>query len=98
VHDIVGHARLRRGFDRHGELACWRSQARWHTPLGRWALATELHGQHSVLWTTGQLAEPKAILLDPRLLRRSAAGSARGSSTASRTPSHPDTPDRRGSS
>jgi hypothetical protein len=39
--------------------------------LSRWALATELHGQHSVLWTTGRLAQPKAILLDPRVLRRS---------------------------
>jgi hypothetical protein len=73
VHDIVGHARLRLGFDRHSEFTVWRSQVRWHSPLAGWALATELHGQHSVLWTTGQLAEPKAILLDPRLLRRSAA-------------------------
>ncbi len=59
------------GFDRDGELATWRAQERFHTPLARWALATELPGQHSVLWTTGQVAEPKAILLEPRLLGRS---------------------------
>jgi hypothetical protein len=77
VHDVLGHARLRLGFDRDGELAVWRSQERFHSPLARRALATELHGQHSVLWTTGQLARPKAILLDPRLLRRSVTAALR---------------------
>jgi hypothetical protein len=71
VHDVFGHARLGAGFDRDGELATWRAQERFHTPLARWALATELPGQHSVLWTTGQVAEPKAVLLEPRLLGRS---------------------------
>jgi hypothetical protein len=82
VHDVLGHARLRLGFDRDGEFATWRSQARLHSPLARWALATELHGQHSVLWTTGDLAQPKAILLDTRLLRRSV--------TSARRPAAPD--------
>jgi hypothetical protein len=77
VHDVLGHARLRLEFDRDGEFAAWRSQERLHSPLARQALATELHGQHSVLWTTGDLAEPKAILLDPRLLRRSVIASLR---------------------
>jgi len=80
VHDVLGHARLGLGFDRDGEFACWRSQERFHGPLARWALATELHGQHSVYWTTGQLAEPKAILLDPGLLERSATAALRPSS------------------
>jgi hypothetical protein len=71
VHDILGHAGLDRGFDRHGEFATWLHQERYHTPLARRALATELHGQHSVYWTTGHMAEPKAILLDPELLGRS---------------------------
>jgi hypothetical protein len=71
VHDALGHARLQVGFDRDSEFTTWRFQRQFHSPLARWALATELHGQHSVLWTTGELAEPKAILLDPRLLRRS---------------------------
>jgi hypothetical protein len=71
VHDILGHARLGLGFDRHGEYGVWLSQERFHSPLARRALATELHGQHSVYWTTGQMAEPKAVLLDPGLLRRS---------------------------
>ena len=71
VHDILGHAGLDRGFDRHGEFATWLHQERYHTPLARRALATELHGQHSVYWTTGHMAEPKAVLLDPELLRRS---------------------------
>lgn len=71
VHDVIGHARLRLGFDRDGEFAVWRSQERFHSPLARRALATELHGQHSLRWTTGEVAQPKAILLDRRLLRRS---------------------------
>ncbi|HEX5945650.1 MAG TPA: hypothetical protein VFY82_05205 [Acidimicrobiales bacterium] len=77
VHDVLGHARLGLGFDRDGEFTVWRSQARFHSPLARWALATELHGQHSVLWTTGQLAQPKAVLLDPRVLRRSITAALR---------------------
>ena len=31
----------------------------------RWALATELHAEHSVRWTTGEVAEHKATLLPP---------------------------------
>jgi hypothetical protein len=77
VHDVLGHARLRVGFDRDGEFTTWRSQARFHSPLARRALATELHGRHSVRWTTGELAEPKAILLDPRVVRRSVTSSHR---------------------
>ena len=75
VHDVFGHARLGLGFDRHAELAAWRSQRRFHGPLANRALATELHGRHSVLWTTGDLAPPKATLLDPRLVRRSITAS-----------------------
>ena len=71
VHDIVGHAGLGLGFDRNGEFATWLHQERFHSPAARRALATELHAQNSVLWTTGTMAEPKAVLLDPELLRRS---------------------------
>jgi hypothetical protein len=74
VHDVLGHARLRLGFDRDGEFATWLSQERLHGPLARRALATELHGQHSVRWTTGEVAAPKAVLLDSRLLDRSRLG------------------------
>jgi hypothetical protein len=73
VHDILGHARLRLGFDRDGEFAAWLSQERLHSPLARRALATELHGQHSVRWTTGEVAAPKAVLLDLGLLQRTRA-------------------------
>lgn len=71
VHDILGHAGLGLGFDRNGEFATWLHQERFHGRSARRALATELHGQNSVLWTTGTMAEPKAVLLDPELLRRS---------------------------
>jgi hypothetical protein len=71
VHDTLGHARLGSGFDRHAEFTVWLWQERVHSPLARRALATELHGQHSVLWTTGQMAEPKVVLLDAGLLQRS---------------------------
>jgi hypothetical protein len=45
VHDILGHARLRLGFDRDGEFAVGLSQERFHSPLARQALTTELHAQ-----------------------------------------------------
>jgi hypothetical protein len=70
VHDTLGHARLGLGFDRDEEFAVWLWQEGFHGPLARRALATELHAQHSVLWTTGQVAQPKAVLLEPELLRR----------------------------
>jgi hypothetical protein len=74
VHDVLGHGALAVGFDRHGEFAAWRHQERFHSRLARRALATELHGEHSVRWTTGELAEHKAVLLDDRLMRRARMG------------------------
>jgi hypothetical protein len=68
VHDIVSHGWLRYSFDRHGEFSAWRVEHRMYTGAARWALATELHGQHSVLWTSGQVAEYKAMLLPHDLL------------------------------
>jgi hypothetical protein len=70
VHDALGHARLQLGFDRDGEYAVWLAQERFHSRLARRALGTELHGQHSVRWTTGEIAAPKAMLLEERLLCR----------------------------
>jgi hypothetical protein len=43
-------------------------QRRLYTGHARWAAATELHGEISALWTTRQVAEHKAVLLDPVLL------------------------------
>lgn len=74
LHDLVGHVERGYGFDRDGELSAWAVQDRRHQGLARWALATELHAHHSVLWSTGSLAEPQAVLLDPRLLRASRCG------------------------
>jgi hypothetical protein len=74
VHDVLGHGGLNVGFDRDGEYAAWRDQERHHSPLARRALATELHAEHSVRWTTGELAEHKAALLDERLIARSRIG------------------------
>jgi hypothetical protein len=71
VHDIVSHGWYRHGFDADGEYSAWLSEDRLYTGLARWALATELHGQHSVQWTTDSLADHKAMLLDPALLRAS---------------------------
>jgi hypothetical protein len=79
VHDLLGHVLPGLGFDRDGEFAAWLAQDRDHRGLARWALATELHAHHSVLCATGELAEPKAVLIDPRILRASvAAGSTTG--------------------
>ena len=74
---------LELGFDRDGEFAVWLSQERFHSPLARRALATELHGQHSVRWTTGEVAEPKAVLLDPGLLSRTRASRSPSASVRS---------------
>jgi hypothetical protein len=74
VHDVLGHAHLGVGFDRDGEYATWRFQERFHSPLARHALATELHAEHSVRWTTGELPEHKAVLLDERVVDRSRIG------------------------
>lgn len=74
VHDILGHAQLGLGFDRDGEFAAWLIQERFHSPLARRALATELHAHHSVLWTTGQMAASKPVLLDVELIDRSRVG------------------------
>jgi hypothetical protein len=78
VHDIVSHARFGYGFDRHGEFSAWLAEDRLYTGLARWALATELHAEHSVLWTTGEVADHKATLLPRSLIgasRRRASGS-----------------------
>jgi hypothetical protein len=70
VHDIVGHVDPCLGFDRDGEFAAWLIQEQLYGELGRWALATELHAEHSVRWTTGTISEHKATLLDRALLHR----------------------------
>jgi hypothetical protein len=74
VHDILGHVRLGCGCDPDGEYTAWRFQERQCRGLARWALATELHAEHSVLCTTGQLAEHKPILLSRALLARARRG------------------------
>ena len=74
VHDLIGHVATGFGFDRDGEYSAWLVQRDLYSGLARWAAATELHGEVSALWTTGQFAEPKAVLLDRRLLDRQLVG------------------------
>jgi hypothetical protein len=74
VHDVLGHGWLGVGFDRDGEYAAWRFQERFHSALAQRALATELHGEHSVRWTSGDLPEHKGALLDARVVARSRRG------------------------
>jgi hypothetical protein len=62
VHDLVGHVATGFGFDRDGEYSAWVAQRPSYTGLARWAAATELHGEVSALWTTGQFPEHKAVL------------------------------------
>jgi hypothetical protein len=69
VHDLIGHVATGYGFDRDGEYSAWLVQRDLYSGLARWAAATELHGEISALWTTGQFAEHKAVLLDPRIAR-----------------------------
>ena len=70
VHDIVGHVVPCLGFDRDGEFAAWLTQEQLYDGLAPWALATELHAEHSVLWTTGTLPDHRATLIDRDLLNR----------------------------
>jgi hypothetical protein len=70
VHDLVGHVATGYGFDQDGEYSAWLVQRNLYTGYARWAAATELHGEVSALWATGQFAEHKAVLLDPALLGR----------------------------
>jgi hypothetical protein len=74
VHDLIGHVRPRYGFDRHGEYAAWIAQDHAYSGIARRALATELHAEHSVLWTTGVLAQHKATLMPRDMFRRARAG------------------------
>jgi hypothetical protein len=73
VHDIVSHGWLGHEFDADGEFSAWLAEDGMYSGLARWALATELHGEHSVQWTSGCLADHKAVLLDRELLRASRA-------------------------
>jgi hypothetical protein len=68
LHDLLSHGWRGLGFDRDGEYTAWRVEERMYSPAARAALATELHAQHSVLWTSGQLADLKAVLLPAPLL------------------------------
>ncbi len=70
VHDLVGHVATGYGFDQDSEYSAWLVQRRTYHGLARWAAATELHGENSVVSTTHQFADHKAILLDPELLTR----------------------------
>jgi hypothetical protein len=74
VHDLLGHVATGNGFDQQGEYLAWRRQNLSYSGLARWALATELHGENSVLCSTGCLADHKAVLLAPDLLMRSYRG------------------------
>jgi hypothetical protein len=76
LHDLMGHVWPCYGFDRDGEFSAWCLQHRYYRGMARWALATELHAHHSVRWTSGELADPKATLVDRRLLRASLAAAA----------------------
>ena len=80
VHDIVSHGWLGHEFDADGEFSAWLAEDRLYTGLARWALATELHGEHSVRWTTTSLADHQAVLLDRALLRASRRAGGAGTS------------------
>ena len=74
VHDLMGHVATGHGFDRHGEFVAWRAQDRCHQGWARLALATELHAEHSVYWSSGAMTEHKATLLPIRLFARALRG------------------------
>jgi hypothetical protein len=78
VHDLVGHVATGFAFDQDGEYSAWLVQRTSYTGLARWAARTELHAEISALWTTGQFADHKAVLLDRDGEWRRAAARLRG--------------------
>ena len=68
VHDIVSHGWWRYGFDRHGEFSAWLTEDRMYTGLARWALAHGTSRRAQCAVDDGNVADHKAILLEPRLL------------------------------
>jgi hypothetical protein len=68
VHDLVGHVATGYGFDPDGEYSAWLVQSSLYLGAARSAAATELHGEISALWATGQHAEHRAVLLDAELM------------------------------
>ena len=74
VHDIVSHGWHGYDFSRDGEFSAWLAEDTMYSGLAPWALATELHGHHSVRWTTGELAPYKATLIDRAVLAQSIRG------------------------
>jgi hypothetical protein len=76
VHDLVGHVHLvGHGFDRHREFAAWLARDSLYRGLARRALATELHAEHTVLWSTGTLAEHEATPIATHIILRARHGS-----------------------
>lgn len=65
VHDVMGHAAARRGFDRHGEEAAYRAHAACYSFRARLALTTETRGQNACLIQSGSFPEQKVALLPP---------------------------------
>lgn len=63
VHDVLGHAAIRRGFDRHGEEAAYLQHRRWYSPLARLALTTETRGQNAALIASATFAPQKIAIL-----------------------------------
>jgi hypothetical protein len=63
VHDLMGHVQPGFGFDRVGERSAWLVQEGLYRGIAKAALATELQGEYSVLVSTGEYAEHKAVIL-----------------------------------
>jgi len=66
VHDVLGHYGAQTGFSWKGELAAYKSQRRWHSPLAVEALYTEIVGQTACYSVDRVFPEQKVILLGGR--------------------------------
>jgi hypothetical protein len=67
IHDFIGHVRTGLGFDLADELSAWRVQERFHSPLARMALATEICGVNCARWVVGEPPDLKAMLFEPEI-------------------------------
>ena len=78
VHDILGHAYLGAGFDRHGEYATWRLQERFHSRIGAAGVGDRAARQAQRLLDRRRATRPQGDLHRPAAAARPPGEDTRG--------------------
>lgn len=69
VHDVLGHCRAGRGFDRHGEEAALFSHRQMFSAPAQLALLTETRGQNHAMIAAGGEFQPEKLAVLPEWAR-----------------------------